>query len=143
MNFEETHKYPGDMNVYACVCCKESALMFVEAEKSQYLQSAKGKHRRVNDAVLVQVQETPNVPVQQVPQNEFPTLDILLYLDLPLIGCTSCEMPGWMNHKLESRLLGKISTTSDMQMTPPLWTEIKEELKTLLMKVKEESEKAG
>ena len=30
-----------------------------------------------------------------------------------------------------------------MQMTPPLWTEIKEELKTLLMKVKEESEKAG
>ena len=97
----------------------------------------------MNDAVLVQVQETPNVPVQQVPQNEFPTLDILLYLDFPLIGCTSCEMPGWMNHKLESRLLGKISTTSDMQMTPPLWTEIKEELKTLLMKVKEESEKAG
>ena len=31
---------------------------------------------------------------------------------------TSCEMPGWMNHKLESRLLGEISTTSDMQMTP-------------------------
>ena len=60
-----------------------------------------------------------------------------------MIGCTSCEMPGWMNHKLESRLLGKISTTSDMQMTPPLWTEIKEELKTLLMKVKEESEKVG
>ena len=28
----------------------------------------------------------------------------------------SCEMPGWMNHKLESRLLGEISTTSDMQM---------------------------
>ena len=32
---------------------------------------------------------------------------------------TSCEMPGWMNHKLESRLLGEISITSDMQMTPP------------------------
>jgi len=29
---------------------------------------------------------------------------------------TSCEMPGWMNHKLESRFLGKISTTSDKQM---------------------------
>ena len=28
---------------------------------------------------------------------------------------TSCEMPGWMTHKLESRLLGEISTTSDMQ----------------------------
>jgi len=31
----------------------------------------------------------------------------------------SCEMKGWMNHKLESRLLGEISITSDMQMTPP------------------------
>ena len=30
-----------------------------------------------------------------------------------------CEMPGWMNHKLESRLLAEISITLDMQMTPP------------------------
>ena len=37
----------------------------------------------------------------------------------------SCEIPGWMNHKLESRLLGEISTTSDMQMTPPLWQKVK------------------
>ena len=34
---------------------------------------------------------------------------------------TSCEMPGWMKLKLESRLPGEISITSDMQMTPPLW----------------------
>ena len=33
--------------------------------------------------------------------------------------CISCEMLGWMKHKLESRLLGEISITSDMQMTPP------------------------
>ena len=32
---------------------------------------------------------------------------------------TSCEMPGWMKHKLESRFSGVISITSDMQMTPP------------------------
>ena len=32
---------------------------------------------------------------------------------------TSCEMLGWMRHKVESRLLGEISITSDMQMTPP------------------------
>ena len=32
---------------------------------------------------------------------------------------TSCEMPGWMKHKLELRLLGEISITSDMQMKPP------------------------
>ena len=33
---------------------------------------------------------------------------------------TSCEMPGWMNHKLESKFPGEISTTSDMQMIPLL-----------------------
>ena len=33
----------------------------------------------------------------------------------------SCELQGWMKHKLESRLPGEISITSDMQMTPPLW----------------------
>ena len=32
----------------------------------------------------------------------------------------SCEMPGWMKHKLESRLWGEISISSDMQMIPPL-----------------------
>ena len=35
-------------------------------------------------------------------------------------GCQA-EMPGWMKHKLESRLLGEISITPDIQMTPPLW----------------------
>ena len=39
---------------------------------------------------------------------------------------TSCEMPGWMKHKLESRLLGEIPITSDMQMIPPLWKILKE-----------------
>ena len=38
---------------------------------------------------------------------------------------TSCEMLGWMKHKLESRFLGDISMTSDMQMTPPLWQKVK------------------
>ena len=38
---------------------------------------------------------------------------------------TSYEMPGWMKHKLESRLLGEISITSDMQITPPLWQNVK------------------
>ena len=35
---------------------------------------------------------------------------------LTYMQSTSCEMPGWMKHKLESRLLGEISTTSDMQI---------------------------
>ena len=34
---------------------------------------------------------------------------------------TSCEMPGWMKHKLKSKLLGEISVTLDIQMTSPLW----------------------
>ena len=39
---------------------------------------------------------------------------------LTYMQSVSCERLGWMKHKLESRLLGKI-TTSDVQMTPPLW----------------------
>ena len=57
---------------------------------------------------------------------------------------TSLVMLGCMKHKLESRLrlLGEISITSDMQMIPPM-AEGEEELKSLLMKVKKESEKVG
>ena len=62
---------------------------------------------------------------------------------LTYIQSTSCEMPGWMNHKLESRFPGEISTTSDMQMIPLLMSESEEELKSLLMKLKKEREKAG
>ena len=47
----------------------------------------------------------------------------------------------WMKHELESKLQGEISITSDIQIT--LMAESKEELKSLLMKVKEKSEKAG
>ena len=55
---------------------------------------------------------------------------------------TSCEMPGWMKQKLESRLPGEISITSDMQMSTTFIAE-SEELKSLLKNVKEESEKVG
>ena len=53
---------------------------------------------------------------------------------------TAFEMLGWMKHKLESRLPGEISITSD---DSTLMAESKEELKSLVMKVKQESEKAG
>ena len=59
---------------------------------------------------------------------------------LTYMQSTSDEMPGWMKHKLESRS-AEVSITSDMQMIPHM-AESKE-LKSLLMKVKEESEKAG
>ena len=44
---------------------------------------------------------------------------------LTYMQSTSYEMLGWMKHKLESRLPGELSITSDMQMTPPLWQKVK------------------
>ena len=44
---------------------------------------------------------------------------------LTYMQSTSWEMPGWKKYKLESRLPGEISITSDMQMTPPLWKKVK------------------
>ena len=46
--------------------------------------------------------------------------DSLIYMQI-----TSYEILGWKKHKLGSRLLGEISTTSYMQMTPPLWQKVK------------------
>ena len=59
---------------------------------------------------------------------------------LTYMQSTLCEMLGWMKHKLESRLLGEISITCYADDTT-LKAETKEELKSLLMKEKEESEK--
>ena len=59
---------------------------------------------------------------------------------LTYMQSTSCEMLGWSKHKLESRLPGEISVTSD---NTTLTAESEEELKSLLMKVKEESKKVG
>ena len=50
---------------------------------------------------------------------------------------------GWMKNKLESRLLGEISITSEKQMTPPLRQKVKRNQKASLMKVKGENVKAG
>ena len=44
---------------------------------------------------------------------------------LAYMQSTSCEMPGWMKHKLESRFPGEISITLDKQMTLPLWQKAK------------------
>jgi len=44
---------------------------------------------------------------------------------LTYMQSTSCEMPGWIKDKLESRFPGEISITSDMQMTPLLWQKAK------------------
>ena len=62
---------------------------------------------------------------------------------LTYMQSTACEMPGWMKQKLESRLPEEISITSDNANDTTLMAESEEELKSLWMKVKEESEKVG
>ena len=61
---------------------------------------------------------------------------------LTYMQSTSCDMPDWMTHKLDSRLPGDINNLRYVDGTT-LMTESKEELKSLLMKVKEESKKAS
>jgi len=51
-----------------------------------------------------------------------------IYCHLAYLTCmqsTSCKTLGWMKHKLESRLQGEISITSDMPMIPSLWQKVK------------------
>jgi len=62
---------------------------------------------------------------------------------LTYMQCTSCKMLGWMKHNLESRLPGEISITSKYADDTIFMAESEEELKSLLIKVKEESEKSG
>ena len=59
---------------------------------------------------------------------------------LTYMQSTSCKMLDWTKRKLESRLPGEISITSDMQITPTLMAESKKELMSFLMKVKKEGE---
>ena len=56
---------------------------------------------------------------------------------------TSCKMPGWMNHKLESRFPGRNINNLRYADDTTHMAESKEEQKSLLLKVKEETEKAG
>ena len=62
---------------------------------------------------------------------------------LTYMQSTSWETLGWMKHKLESRLLGEIFNHLRYADDTTLMAESKEELKSLLMRVKDESEKAG
>ena len=53
------------------------------------------------------------------------------YSYLAYMQRTSCKMPGYMKHKLESRFSGEISITSDAQMMPPLWRKQRRTKETL------------
>ena len=67
---------------------------------------------------------------------------VTLLIYITYMQGTSCNILGWMKHKLESRLPGEILITSDADDTP-LMAESEEEPKSFLMKLKEEGEKTG
>ena len=62
---------------------------------------------------------------------------------LTYMQSTSCEMPGWIKHKLEWRLAGRNINNLTYADDTTLTEESEEELKSLLMKVKDESENVG
>ena len=62
---------------------------------------------------------------------------------LTYMKSVSCKMPGWMKHKFDSRLPGEIINNLRYADDTTLMAESEEELKSLLMKVKKESEKVG
>ena len=108
----------------------------------------------------VQVFETPWTEAQQASLSSTISWSLLRFMSIELVMlynhlllpsmCPSIrvfskfilKLP-WKKQKLESRLPGEMSMTSDMQMTPPLWQKVKTNFKSLLIKVKEESEKVG
>ena len=65
-------------------------------------------------------QQTGSKSVKEYIKAAYCHLAYLIYMQ-----STSCEILGWMKHKLESRLLGEVSVASDMQMTPSLWQKVK------------------
>ena len=56
---------------------------------------------------------------------EYVTASYFHHAYLSYMQSTSCKILGWKKHKLESRLPGEISITSDMQMIPSLWQKVK------------------
>ena len=58
-------------------------------------------------------------------EKEYVKAEYCLSAYLTYMQSTSGKIPSWMKHKVESRLLGEISVTLDMQMTPPFWQKAK------------------
>ena len=70
--------------------------------------------------LLISWQQSPSAVILEPPKIKSVTVSTVSHMQ-----STSCEMPGWVKHKLESRLPREISITSYMQMTPPLWQKVK------------------
>ena len=91
-------------------------------QPSQSTKESKMQYLDANDRMIsVRSQGKPfNITVIQVyaPTTDAEEAEVNQFYYLTYMQSTSCKMPGWINHKLESRLPRKISTTSDMQMIP-------------------------
>ena len=78
-------------------------------------------HFKVNLIYVLQTEQQPGSKLEK----EYVKAVCCHPAYLTSMQSTLCEMPGQMNHKLESRLPGEIPIASDMQMTPPLWKKAK------------------
>ena len=67
---------------------------------------------------------------QEIVRRNISNLRYAVFCDLGYMQSTSCRMQGWMKHKLDSRLPGEITMTSDMQRTMPLWRKVKRNWRT-------------
>ena len=67
---------------------------------------------------------------QEIARRNISNLRYAVFCDLGYMQSTLCRMQGWMNHKLDSRLPGEITMTSDMQRTMPLWRKVKRNWRT-------------
>ena len=72
----------------------------------------------------------PILPQRHCSENSHHEMETYFESKLKDMQSTSCEMPGWMRHKLESRSLEEISITSDMQMTPLWWQKVNRNQRT-------------
>ena len=118
-------------NIYFCFIDYAKAFDCVDHNKLwKSLQEGNTDHLRASWEICMQVikqelepdieQQTGSKLGKEYVKAVYCHLDYLTY-----IQSTSCEMLGWMKHKLESSLPGEISITSDMQMIPPLWQKVK------------------
>ena len=97
--------------------CKEGDVAGVEGRNDQ--RSGQWQHHVGSLASEFPNWDFPNW------ERSMPRLYVVTLLILSYMQSISCEMLGWMKHKLKSRVPGEISITSDMQMTPPLWQKVK------------------
>ena len=102
------------------VYCHPAYLTYMQITSCEMLGWMKLESRLLREISITSDMQTPPLILKEM-NPEYSLEGLMQKLKLRFLG----EMPGWMKHKLESKLQQKISITSDTQMTPPLWLKVK------------------